>query len=626
MKDRPHRWTPPLGRLATALAGLTLGLCGRADAQTTALDDYVAAPDASYTWNIREDLTHDGDGFTEYIVEMTSQTWRDPADNEMDDNVWDHHLYVYVPDTVNPSYDTSLLMIGGGGGLMTEPNPYHSQLAVDTQSIVSLVMGVPKAGVTFAGEAGPRSEDPLLAKTFRNYLDSVGPAPDTWPALLPMVNSAVRAMDTVEFVVDQETAATVDHFVVTGHSKRGWTTFLTGAVDDRVVGIAPLSFDALNMAEQVPHHRKAYLNVTEELSGGYSNVIAPYTAEDVFVDWTPELSAMIDPYEYRDRMTTMPKYLCNAAMDAFFVSDSGQFYLDDMDDETYVSYGRRGHGGLPSAGKAFAFYTAILNDYDLPDYSWQILADGTIVVTTSAADTLTGVKLWYVTNPDSRDFRNTAGGQGLTWIEQLLADPEADGIYAANVAVPATGATAYMIELTYDVDGQSMIFTTEVHVATLGDLTFVGREPGQARYGIGDGVVDIHDIEYFLEHYSSGGDRLDVDGDSDVDADDLAFLVEGLVGWDNGTDDGRGVGSFLGDFNLDGLINATDLAIVKSSFGLSGIGYAAGNANTDSIVDATDLAILAANFGYVAPTGAVPEPVALGLLAVGGLALLRRRR
>jgi hypothetical protein len=86
------------------------------------------------------------------------------------------------------------------------------------------------------------------------------------------------------------------------------------------------------------------------------------------------------------------------------------------------------------------------------------------------------------------------------------------------------------------------------------------------------------------------------------------------------------VGTQRGDFNLDGLINATDLAIIKSGFGLSGMGYADGNANCDDVIDATDLAILSGNFGYVAPAGAVPEPATIGLIALGAAGLLRRRQ
>ncbi|KKN81786.1 hypothetical protein LCGC14_0315510, partial [marine sediment metagenome] len=52
-----------------------------------------------------------------------------------------------------------------------------------------------------------------------------------------------------------------------------------------------------------------------------------------------------------------------------------------------------------------------------------------------------------------------------------------------------------------------------------------------------------------------------------------------------------------------------------------------GNANCDALVDGTDLAILKTNFGFIAPPGgAVPEPVTIGLLSLGGLTLLRRRR
>ena len=63
--------------------------------------------------------------------------------------------------------------------------------------------------------------------------------------------------------------------------------------------------------------------------------------------------------------------------------------------------------------------------------------------------------------------------------------------------------------------------------------------------------------------------------------------------------------------------------------------YGLGNANCDDVVKATDLAILKTNFGFaattggsagLAPGGAVPEPMTVGLLSLGGLVLLPRRR
>ena len=54
-------------------------------------------------------------------------------------------------------------------------------------------------------------------------------------------------------------------------------------------------------------------------------------------------------------------------------------------------------------------------------------------------------------------------------------------------------------------------------------------------------------------------------------------------------------------------------------------GFAGGNANCDTTVNGTDLSILAGVFGNVA-TAAVPEPLTMSLLAVSGLALLRRRK
>jgi len=135
-----------------------------------------------------------------------------------------------------------------------------------------------------------------------------------------------------------------------------------------------------------------------------------------------------------------------------------------------------------------------------------------------------------------------------------------------------------------------------------------------------DGDVDADDIDVLRDNL--GDPAFDLDGDGDADEDDLIHLVEDLVELQDGS--GR-VGTKRGDFNLDGLVNGTDAAIMKAAFGTWPRGWAGGNANCDDIVNATDLAILAGNFGSEAPASTVPEPVTMSLLAVGGLALLKRR-
>ena len=85
-----------------------------------------------------------------------------------------------------------------------------------------------------------RTEDEVIAYTFDHFLNDTS---DTeWPALLPMTKAAVKAMDMAQqFVPTIAFNQQINGFVVTGGSKRGWTTWLTAAVDDRVVAIAPMS-------------------------------------------------------------------------------------------------------------------------------------------------------------------------------------------------------------------------------------------------------------------------------------------------------------------------------------------------------------------------------------------------
>jgi T5SS/PEP-CTERM-associated repeat protein/autotransporter-associated beta strand protein len=119
----------------------------------------------------------------------------------------------------------------------------------------------------------------------------------------------------------------------------------------------------------------------------------------------------------------------------------------------------------------------------------------------------------------------------------------------------------------------------------------------------------------------------------------LATQIDGIVGGEylgNTSIDASSVlarGTFIGDANLDGTVNALDFNFLASDFGSSDAVWTGGDFNYDGQVDSLDFDALALNFNATlntSPTSAlgavVPEPATLGVMLSTMLLPLRRRR
>lgn len=426
-----------------------------AAAVATPLDDYIAKPDASYTYSVAQTIDHPLGKV--YVLDMKSQTWR--SEKEVNRTLWQHWLTIIVPNNV--AFDTALLWINGGSNRGTPPSGPDGmlvQIALQSKTVVADLKMVPNQPLVFTDDPGnERHEDAIIAYTFDKFLKTEDP---TWPLLLPMAKSAVRAMDTVQDHVAKATNGKlkIKDFVISGGSKRGWTTWLTAAVDKRVRAIAPIVIDVLNMGPQMRHHFAAY--------GFYSQAIGDYEQMKVLnrldSEGGSDIRNFVDPYEYRRRYT-MPKFLINSAGDQFFLCDSAQFYFKDLPEEKYLLYCANTDHGLDGseADKALlAWYGAVLTGRDRPQFSWEIPDEGRVTVTTKTRPKQ--ALLWTATNPNARDFRLQTIGKA--WKSSPLTD-DGKGIYSARVEAPEKGWTAYFVELHFD-SGTPLPFrfSTEVRV------------------------------------------------------------------------------------------------------------------------------------------------------------------
>jgi PhoPQ-activated pathogenicity-related protein len=435
----------------------------------TALDRYVKTPDPAYKYSIA--TTQTGPGYTATVLEMTSQNWLTSSD--VDRTLWTHWLTIIKPD--GPvKHQTALVFITGGandGKLPKSPNALLADIAVTTQSIVAELRMVPNQPVTFTGETRTRKEDELIAYSWDKFLRT---GDERWPARLPMTKSVVRAMDTVTAFMGEpaQGALKVDKFVVSGASKRGWTTWTTAAVDPRVVAIAPMVIDLLNVEPSFVHHWRVY--------GFWSPAIQDYVDLDI-MRWSGskpyrKLMEIEDPYEYRERLT-MPKFIINAAGDQYFVPDSWRYYFDDLPGEKYLRYvpnadhSLKDSDGPQSLG---AFYASILTNTARPRFTWSVAKDGTIRVQTQTKPEK--VTLWRAENPDARDFRLEKLGPAYKATPLTETKP---GEYTVLPSKPSHGWTASFVELRFPSETKyPLVFTTGVAI-TPDTLPFAApkREP-----------------------------------------------------------------------------------------------------------------------------------------------------
>lgn len=84
-----------------------------------------------------------------------------------------------------------------------------------------------------------------------------------------------------------------------------------------------------------------------------------------------------------------------------------------------------------------------------------------------------------------------------------------------------------------------------------------------------------------------------------------------------------GVAPLAGDLNADGLVNSTDLDVVRANWGQSVSPHLDGDADGDGFVGAADLDLVRANWGT---TAAVPEPPVFHVWILGAALFFRRPR
>ncbi len=388
----------------------------------TDLKGYVNKPDPTYSYEIVD--TKEVEGCKAKIIRLTSQTWQNIT--------WTHWLVLLCPPEIKDS-DIAMLVISGGSNRQNEPNLNSLELKVaitvakKTNSVIAVLSQVPNQPL-FDG----RNEDEIIAYTYDKYLNGEG---EDWPLLLPMVKSAVRAMDTIQLVQKDTDNHNITRFVLTGGSKRGWTTWLTACTGDpRVVAIAPAVIDVLNMKQQMLHQLECY--------GTFSSEIEDYTRlkipQRMHTPKGEQLLSIVDPYSYRNSLT-LPKLLILGTNDPYWTVDAANLYFPDFPAPKYICYQpNTGHDASPIGIATLAeFFLKAKEKKSFPSVSWEFSKRNTISV---KWDNPEGIAyLWKADSPN-RDFRNSK------WESTPL---KGKGKAKAKLAQPKTGWSAYYVEVRF---------------------------------------------------------------------------------------------------------------------------------------------------------------------------------
>lgn len=377
----------------------------------TPLDDYCNKPDDNYKF-VDTGLRITDPLFTGYILNMTSQQWLTPHDTTR--SIWWHWMVVIVPNKIHHK-DSAFVWITGGDNEGTHPPKAGDEdvlvtayTAVATGTIGVALYDIPNQHMVFALDPlqKSRSEDAIIAFTWWHYIQNT--SEPEWLLRLPMTKAVMRAMDaTTTFAASIDSSLVVNDFYVAGASKRGWTTWTVAAVDPRVKAMAPIVMDELNFVRNIHHHYQAYGGWTFALEDYYVMNFTRYL-DDPRVQ---QMMDIVDPIAYKDRYRNMPKLVCDAGGDEFFLPDDWRFWWDEMTEPKWgIMVPNAEHsmatGILELLPAVATFFNAVLKQETVPTVTWSI-ANATGEITVQVSEEPSAVRVWQATtcNTLRRDFR-----------------------------------------------------------------------------------------------------------------------------------------------------------------------------------------------------------------------------
>lgn len=279
-------------------------------------------------------------------------------------HLWNHPMWV----ANHGKGDTCLLFITGD--LVEEPDQWVFQQLKGIGLPCAMLFDIPNQPIF-----GLR-EDDLIAHSFEQALMSGDPS---WPVVFAMAKATLLAMDAL-----QESFG-FSHFIVSGGSKRGWTSWLAAlSGDPRVLGLAPMVFDNLNTQAQMKHQMLQW--------GAFSPKLDDYTRRHLqaMMDMPSgqELASLVDPYTYLDSLRC-PVHLIHGSSDPFWSADATSRYWDALPPakslrvmpnvghalpaECFASLGRFAHGTCPQWSAHFVGDELHYEGPD-PDQVWIVSA------------------------------------------------------------------------------------------------------------------------------------------------------------------------------------------------------------------------------------------------------------
>lgn len=380
---------------------------------------------------------------------VTPAQWRHNVDIYIPETAKEHHALVVVNNGIN--YDKGVQITGKPGDF---PQETLASIARDTNTIVISVSDIPNQYLTFQDDKKPLKEDESVSRSWALFMEAPEQR-ELMPLNIPMVTALSQAMRLAK---KELTQWNINSFIITGISKRGWTTWLSAIADPDVEAIVPFAIDLLDIDASLEHIYQSY-------GGNWPITFYPYYQqgidEKIKSPTFTQLRQIIDPLRYLNTIyqprLAIPKYIINASGDDFFVPDNTRFYYSKLPGvKSLRIVPNMNHYSINQFAEEslVPFINRFQSKKTLPQLIGLIHHH---LLTVYFSEAPVKVVRWTANNPNARDFRYACGIR----YQPLTIDIPANNKISITLNEPKTGWEATYIEATFN-DGY--VATSQVYI------------------------------------------------------------------------------------------------------------------------------------------------------------------